>query len=111
MSKPSAILMGSKAGAVVALSMILERGWDVQAVVTVEKNLHPWIAGPTLGECDFHGAAGGVEFSCGTAAGVWRVGVLQHGDSGKFAGVRMHMPPHGQRIRYGAAAEGAAISD
>jgi|SRR5580704_2701583 methionyl-tRNA formyltransferase len=51
MSKPSAILMGSKAGAVVALSMILERGWDVKAVVTVEKNLHPWIAGPTLGEC------------------------------------------------------------
>jgi methionyl-tRNA formyltransferase len=50
MSKPSVILMGSKPGSVVALSILLERGWDVKAVVTTPKNLHPWIAGPTLDE-------------------------------------------------------------
>jgi methionyl-tRNA formyltransferase len=50
MSKPSAILMGSKPGSVVALSVLLERGWAVKSVVTSRKNLHPWIAGPTLEE-------------------------------------------------------------
>ncbi|HUC42364.1 MAG TPA: formyltransferase family protein [Candidatus Micrarchaeaceae archaeon] len=50
MAKPSVILMGSKPGAVVALSILLDRGWDVRAVVTTKRNLHPWIAGPTLGE-------------------------------------------------------------
>jgi methionyl-tRNA formyltransferase len=50
MGKPSVILMGSKPGAVVALSVMLERGWDVRAVATTQRNLHPWIAGPTLGE-------------------------------------------------------------
>ncbi len=49
MSKPSAILMGSKPGSVVALSVLLERRWDVKAVVTTRKNL-PWIAGPSLEE-------------------------------------------------------------
>jgi methionyl-tRNA formyltransferase len=50
MSKPSVILMGSKPGSVVALSILLERGWNVQAVVTSQNNPRPWIAGPTLGE-------------------------------------------------------------
>jgi methionyl-tRNA formyltransferase len=50
MNKPSAILMGSKPGSVVALSVMLERGWVIKAVVTTQKNLHPWIAGPTLSE-------------------------------------------------------------
>ena len=50
MAKPSVILMGSKPGAVVALEMMLERGWRVGSVVTTQKNLHPWIAGPTLAE-------------------------------------------------------------
>lgn len=50
MPKPSAILMGSKPGAVVALETMLERGWQVRSVVTTQKNLHPWIAGPTLAE-------------------------------------------------------------
>ena len=50
MGKPSAILMGSKPGSVVALEMMLERGWDVKAVVVAQKDAHPWIAGPTLAD-------------------------------------------------------------
>lgn len=50
MPKPSVILMGSKPGAVVALEMMLDRGWQVRGVVTTQKHLHPWIAGPTLAE-------------------------------------------------------------
>jgi methionyl-tRNA formyltransferase len=49
MGKPSAILMGSKPGSVVALSIMVERGWEIKAVVTSPRNPHPWIAGPTLG--------------------------------------------------------------
>ena len=56
MSKPSVILMGSKPGSVVALSVMLERGWEIKAVVTSRQNPHPWIAGPTLG--DFAAANG-----------------------------------------------------
>lgn len=48
MSKPSVILMGSKPGSVVALEMMLERGWDVSYVVVARKIAHDWIAGPTL---------------------------------------------------------------
>jgi methionyl-tRNA formyltransferase len=50
MKKPSAILMGSKPGSVVALSVMLERGWEVRCVVTSRRNLHAWIGGPTLHE-------------------------------------------------------------
>lgn len=50
MSKPSAILLGSKPGAVVALSVMLARGWDVRCVVTSPKFSHPWIPAPTLAE-------------------------------------------------------------
>lgn len=48
MKKPTVILMGSKPGAVVALSVLLQRGWDVRYVVVSRKITHPWIAGPTL---------------------------------------------------------------
>lgn len=48
--KPSVILMGSKPGAVVALSVLLERGWKVKYVVISRKISHPWISGPTLEE-------------------------------------------------------------
>ena len=45
------ILMGSKPGSVVALSVMIERGWKIRAVVTSPGNSHRWIAGPTLGAC------------------------------------------------------------
>lgn len=48
MSRPSAILLGSKPGAVVALSTMLERGWDVRAVVVSPKHNYSWISGTTL---------------------------------------------------------------
>lgn len=44
----SAILLGSKPGSVVALRTMLNRGWDVPAVVTTDADSHAWIAGPTL---------------------------------------------------------------
>lgn len=50
MRRPSAVLMGSKPGSVVALSIMLERGWDVPFVVVSRKHAHPWVAGPTLEE-------------------------------------------------------------
>lgn len=50
MKKPSAILMGSKPGSVVALSILIERGWHVKYVVVSRKISHPWISGPTLEE-------------------------------------------------------------
>lgn len=40
--------MGSKPGSVVALSILLERGWDIKYVVVSRKINHPWISGPTL---------------------------------------------------------------
>lgn len=50
MSKPSVILMGSKPGAVVALRLMLDRGWDVRYVVVSRKITHSWFQGPTLEE-------------------------------------------------------------
>lgn len=50
MSKPSVILMGSKPGSVVALSLLVERGWNVLAVVPSKVTDRGWIAGPTLQE-------------------------------------------------------------
>lgn len=48
MTSPSAILLGSKPGSVVALSVLLTRGWRVPAVVISAAYTYPWIAGPTL---------------------------------------------------------------
>ena len=48
MSKPVAVLMGSKPGSVAALSVLLRRGWHVKYVVVSRKIAHPWIAGQTL---------------------------------------------------------------
>ena len=48
--KPTAILLGSKPGAVVALSILLERGWNIKYVVVSKSIHHPWIAGPTIAD-------------------------------------------------------------
>ncbi len=40
--------MGSKPGAVVALSVLLQRQWDIKFVVVSRKHSYPWIAGETL---------------------------------------------------------------
>ncbi len=48
MKKPSVILLGSKPGSVAALSTLLERGWDVKAVVVSPKYNWGWIPDPTL---------------------------------------------------------------
>lgn len=48
MPKPSVIIMGSKPGSVVALSILLKRGWNVKYVVTSSSINHPWIGGKTL---------------------------------------------------------------
>lgn len=45
---PSVVLLGSKPGSVVALSVMLEQGWDVQYVVVPPNYSSDWIAGPTL---------------------------------------------------------------
>lgn len=44
---PSAILLGSKPGAVVALHLLLENGWDVKAVVASDSE-PTWLPRPTL---------------------------------------------------------------
>ena len=49
-SRPSVILMGSKPGSVVALSLLLEHGWIVRHVVVSREIVHPWIQGPTLAD-------------------------------------------------------------
>lgn len=48
MSKPSVILLGSKPGAVVVLSKMIQRGWDIRYVVTTPEFNYDWIPGPTL---------------------------------------------------------------
>lgn len=50
MPKPSAVLMGSKPGSVVALSILLQRGWNVRSVVPSKTAAHACIAGPDLEE-------------------------------------------------------------
>lgn len=45
---PSAILMGSKPASVVALDILLRRGWTVPAVAVTPKLSHPWLPGPDL---------------------------------------------------------------
>jgi methionyl-tRNA formyltransferase len=48
--KPSVILLGSKPGALVALSIMLQKGWDIRYVVVSKSISHPWISGKTLAE-------------------------------------------------------------
>lgn len=48
MSEPSVILLGSKPGSVVALEHMLERGWDIRAVVTSPDFNHDWLPQPSL---------------------------------------------------------------
>ena len=48
--KPTAILLGSKPGSVVALSLLLARGWDIKYVVISKSISHPWISGQTLAQ-------------------------------------------------------------
>lgn len=50
MKSPSVIFMGSKPGSVVALSILLKRGWRVKYVVVSNVIRHPWIGGETLKE-------------------------------------------------------------
>jgi methionyl-tRNA formyltransferase len=48
--KPSVILMGSKPGSIVALRLMIQRGWDIKYVVTTPEINHHWIDGPSLTE-------------------------------------------------------------
>jgi len=48
MTKPSAILLGSKPGSIVALSTMLERGWKVRHVVASSRLDAAWHAKPPL---------------------------------------------------------------
>jgi len=48
MNKPSAIFMGSKPGAAVALDVAVRRGWRIPYVVVTRDEYQPWTAGPTL---------------------------------------------------------------
>jgi methionyl-tRNA formyltransferase len=50
MVKPSVIFLGAKPGSVVALSVMLERGWYVRQVVASRKFDYPWLQHPTLRE-------------------------------------------------------------
>ena len=50
MKKPSIILMGSKPASTVALSILLQRGWDVKAVVVARNIDMSWDGGQTLEE-------------------------------------------------------------
>lgn len=49
-TKPSVILLGSKPGALVALSTMLKREWNIRYVVVSKSISHPWISGKTLTE-------------------------------------------------------------
>jgi len=51
---PSVIFMGSKPGASVALQTLVERRWDIRAVVVAKSTYQPWTAGPTLEEVARH---------------------------------------------------------
>jgi len=48
MKNNSAIFLGSKPGSVIALSILLERSWDVKCVVTTPKYDYSWINGIDL---------------------------------------------------------------
>lgn len=48
--KPSAILLGSKPGAVVALEILINRRWQVEFVVVPKAAPPEWIGGPTVAE-------------------------------------------------------------
>jgi len=50
MTVPTAILMGSKPGSLAALSIMLERGWEIPFVVVCKEHQYPWIQAPSLEE-------------------------------------------------------------
>lgn len=50
MHSKSAIFLGTKPAAAIALQMLVDRGWDVKGVVTPLDDLHPWVSGPKV--CD-----------------------------------------------------------
>ena len=50
MAAPSVILLGSKPASVVALSVLVERGWDVRSVVVAPNFDLSWYGGATLEE-------------------------------------------------------------
>ncbi len=50
MKKSSVILLGSKPGAVAALTILLELGWDVRYVVVSQQHEYDWIPKPSLRE-------------------------------------------------------------
>jgi methionyl-tRNA formyltransferase len=50
MNRPSAILLGSKPGSIVALSTLLERGWNVLGVIAPQHHEREWVQGPSLRE-------------------------------------------------------------
>ena len=50
MSKPSAILMGSKPGSAVALEILLQRGWEVKCAVASTQSVTPWLVGQDLSD-------------------------------------------------------------
>jgi len=47
---PSVILLGSKPGAAVALSLLIARKWDIRYVVVSKTIGHPWIGGQSLAD-------------------------------------------------------------
>jgi methionyl-tRNA formyltransferase len=48
MTKPSVILLGAKPGSIVALSTMLERGWNIRHVVASSKFDYPWFPNASL---------------------------------------------------------------
>jgi methionyl-tRNA formyltransferase len=48
MTKPKVIFMGSKPGAVAVLRFLLERGWNIHAVVVSGEKEYNWYSGETL---------------------------------------------------------------
>lgn len=48
MKKPSIILMGSKPAAAAAFSILVDRGWDIQAVVVTRNIDLSWYGGPNV---------------------------------------------------------------
>jgi methionyl-tRNA formyltransferase len=50
LKRPSAYLLGSKPGSVVALDHLIARGWDVRAVATEDDWHGSWLPPPSLGD-------------------------------------------------------------
>ena len=50
MHSKSAIFLGTKPAAAIALQILVGRGWDIKGVVTPLEDLHPWVSGPKVAE-------------------------------------------------------------